>query len=72
RGTIHSFVIMHQPQLPCFDYPLPVVLVELEEGVRIVANMLGATADEVAIGKPVTLDFVEVEPDYILPAFRLA
>lgn len=72
RGTIHSFVVMHQPQLPCFDYPLPVVLVELEEGVRIVANMLGATPDEVAIGRPVTLDFVEVEPDYILPAFRLA
>ncbi len=72
RGTIHSFVIMHQPQLPCFDYPLPVVLVELEEGVRIVANMIGARPEDVAIGKPVTLDFVEVEPGYILPAFRLA
>ena len=72
RGTIHSFVIMHQPQLPGFDYPLPVVLVELEEGVRIVANMIGAKPEDVAIGKAVTLDFVEVEPDYILPAFRLA
>lgn len=72
RGTIHSFVVMHQPRLPCFDYPLPVVLVELEEGVRIVANMIDAAPGDVAIGKPVTLDFVEVEPDYILPAFRLA
>lgn len=72
RGTIHSFVIMHQPQLPGFEYPLPIVLVELEEGVRIVANMIDARPDDVAIGKAVTVDFVEVEPDYVLPAFRLA
>jgi len=72
RGTIHSFVVMHQPRLPGFDYPLPIVLVELEEGVRIVANMLDATVDEVAIGRAVTADFVEVEPGYVLPAFRFA
>jgi len=72
RGTIHSFVVVHQPRLPGFEYPLPVVLVELEEGVRIVANMLGVQPEDVAIGAAVTLDFVEIEPDYILPAFRLA
>lgn len=72
RGTIHSFVVMHHPQLPCFKYPLPVVLVELEEGVRIVANMIDTAVEDVCIGKAVTLDFVEVEPDYVLPAFRLA
>ncbi|AGH50898.1 MULTISPECIES: bifunctional MaoC family dehydratase N-terminal/OB-fold nucleic acid binding domain-containing protein [Sphingomonas] len=72
KGVIHSFVVMHQPQLPCFQYPLPVVLVELEEGVRIVANMIDTAPEDVAIGRAVTLDFVEVEPDYILPAFRLA
>lgn len=72
RGTIHSFVVMHHPQLPCFEYPLPVVLVELEEGVRIIANMIDTPVEDVAIGKAVRLDFVEVEPDYVLPAFRLA
>lgn len=72
RGTIHSFVVMHQPQLPGMDYPLPILLVELEEGTRIVANVLDAKADDIVIGSPVTLDFVEVEPGYVLPAFRLA
>lgn len=72
RGTIHSFVVMHQPKLPGFDYPLPVVLVELEEGVRIVANMIDAKPEDVAIGRAVTADFVEVEPGYVLPAFRLS
>lgn len=72
RGIIHSFVVMHQPQLPGLDYPLPILLVELEEGPRIVANILAAKPADVEIGKPVVLDFVEVEPGYLLPAFRLA
>lgn len=72
RGTIHSFVVMHQPRLPGFEYPLPVVLVELEEGVRIVANMIDAKPEDVTIGRAVKADFVEVEPDYVLPAFRFA
>ena len=72
RGTIHSFVVMHQPRMPGFEYPLPIVLVELEEGVRIIANMIEATPADVAIGRAVTVDFVEVEPGYVLPAFRLA
>ena len=71
RGTIHSFVVMHQPRLPDFDYPLPVVLVELEEGVRIIANLLDADVGDVAIGQAVEVDFIEIEPDYLLPAFRL-
>ncbi|MFD2499308.1 bifunctional MaoC family dehydratase N-terminal/OB-fold nucleic acid binding domain-containing protein [Rhizorhabdus histidinilytica] len=71
-GTIHSFVVMHQPRLPGFDYPLPVVLVELEEGVRIVANMIDAAPEAVEIGRAVVADFVEIEPGYLLPAFRFA
>jgi uncharacterized OB-fold protein/acyl dehydratase len=72
RGTIHSFVVVHQPRMPGFEYPLPVVLVELEEGVRIVANMIDAKPEDVVIGRAVTAEFVEVEPGYVLPAFRLA
>lgn len=72
RGTIHSFVVVHQPRLPGFQYPLSIVLVELEEGVRIVANMIDAAPGDVAIGRAVIADFIEVEPGYVLPAFRLA
>lgn len=71
HGTIHSFAIVHQPQLPGFTYPLPVVLVELEEGVRMTANLLDADIAEIAIGRAVLVDFFEVEPGYLLPGFRL-
>jgi uncharacterized protein len=70
RGAIHSYVIVHQPQLPGFDYPLPVALVELEEGVRLIGNLSGVDATQVRIGQPVAVEFIEVEPGYVLYAFR--
>ncbi len=30
RGTVYSFVVNHYPQVPAFDYPLIVALVEIE------------------------------------------
>jgi uncharacterized protein len=70
RGVVHSYVIVHQPQLPGFTYPLPVVLVQLEEGVRLVGNLSDVVADAVRIGMPVEAEFREVEPGYVLYAFR--
>lgn len=70
RGTIHSFVIVHQGQLPGFTYPLPVALIDLEEGTRVVSNLSGIGVDEVAIGMPVEIEFNEVEPGYVLYAFH--
>jgi hypothetical protein len=63
-------VIVHQPQLPGFSYPLPVALVELEEGVRLIGNLYGFSPDSVRIGTPVEVQFDEVEPGYLLYAFR--
>ena len=71
RGVVHSYVIVHQPQLPGFTYPLPVVLVELEEGVRLLGNLRAVAPAAVCIGMPVQVEFVEVEPGYTLYAFRL-
>lgn len=72
KGTLYSHVTMHQPRLPGFEYPLPVLLVELEEGVRVVVNGIDLPADKLEIGMPLELDFVEVEPGYVLPGFRPA
>lgn len=70
RGIVHSYVIVHQPQLPAFSYPLPVALVELEEGVRLIANLPGVSRERVRIGMPLEVEFAEVEPGYVLYAFH--
>jgi uncharacterized OB-fold protein len=70
RGVLHSYVTVHQPQLPGFTYPLGVALVELEEGVRLLGNVTGIDPGTLRIGLPLEAEFVEVEPGYVLFAFR--
>ena len=70
RGTIYSFVVNHYPQVPAFDYPLVVALVELEEGTRLVANVAGISPGDVAIGMPVVAGFEAFDDDLTLPVFH--
>jgi len=70
KGTVYSFVITHHPQVPAFGYPLPVVLIELEEGTRLVSNLVGVEPDDVEIGMPVEVTFVEFDDELTLPQFR--
>jgi uncharacterized OB-fold protein/acyl dehydratase len=70
RGTVYSFVVNHYPQVPAFDYPLAVGLIELEEGTRLVANVIGIDPGDIRIGMPVEVEWVDHAPDLTLPAFR--
>ncbi len=71
RGTIYSFVVMHHPPIPPFSYPNVVVLVELEEGTRLVSRLVDADQAAVKIGMPVCLAITAPEPGLELPFFRL-
>ena len=70
RGTLYSYVVAHHPRHPAFDYPLLVAVVELAEGTRLISNLVGVAPDDVAIGMPVALDWVQPDPDLTLPVFR--
>lgn len=70
RGTVFSVIVPRYPELPGFAYPYVVALVELDEGVRVVANVRGAAPEAVTIGAPVEL-FFEDHGEFRLPQFRL-
>jgi uncharacterized OB-fold protein len=70
RGTISSFVVHHAPQMPGRELPLTIALVELEEGVRFVADVRGNPQD-LAIGDPVVVDWDEVDDELTLPIWDL-
>ncbi len=70
RGTVYSFVVNHHPQLPAFDYPLPIGLIELEEGTRLVADLVGIDAADVEVGMAVEVEFADHDPDLTLPQFH--
>jgi uncharacterized protein len=73
-GTVYSFVVMHYPEVPPFEYPNPVALVELDEGTRLVAQLVGAERGQIAIGQRVRVEFATVETsdggELALPQFR--
>src|SRR4051794_8065334 len=49
-GTLYSYAILHHPQHPSFDYPVIAALVDLDEGVRVVSNLVGVEPGAVRIG----------------------
>ena len=70
RGLLHSWAIAHYPQVPAFDYPLIVGLVELEEGVRLVSNITGIQTEDLEIGMPLEVDWLDVDNEFILHQFK--
>jgi uncharacterized OB-fold protein len=51
--------------------PLSVATVELDEGVRIIANIIGSNPEEVKIGQRVVLACDHLDGDTPYPAFKL-
>ena len=47
-----------------------IALVELEEGTRIVSNVVGIAAAEIRIGMPVQVEFLEIDENWRIPQFR--
>lgn len=70
RATLYSFVVAHHPRHPAFDYPLVVAVVELEEGTRLITNLVGVEPHDVRIGMPLSLEWLEADPELTLPVFR--
>jgi uncharacterized OB-fold protein len=67
---VHSWVVHHHPPLPGFDLPVTVVLADLAEGVRLVAELADPPPDGVRAGLPVQVEFAAVDDELTLPRFR--
>lgn len=63
EGTVFSYVVHHAPQVPGKELPLVIALVDLDEGVRMVAEMTGP----VEIGDRVTVSWNVVDDELTLP-----
>jgi hypothetical protein len=74
RGAVHTFTVTHQNQAPGFREACPYVLayVELEEGPRLLTNVVGCDPAEVRIGMPVRVDFAPTDGEFPVPVFRPA
>lgn len=70
-GTVYSYTVSRRAPSPEFgdDIPLVVVLVDLDEGYRMMSDLVGADALEVQCGDRVQVTFHETAGGQTLPVF---
>ncbi|MET7896530.1 Zn-ribbon domain-containing OB-fold protein [Streptomyces mirabilis] len=70
RATLHSYTVVHRPRDAAFGYPLAIGLADLDEGVRLVADIDGVDPADLRIGMPLDVVFTEHAHGETLPRLR--
>ncbi len=72
-GRIYSYTVARRAAGPAFkpDVPYVVALVELDEGPRMMTNIVTPDVESVHIDQRVTVHFDEVTPEVTLPKFTV-
>ena len=74
RGKIYTFTVTNQNQAAGFRESLPYVMayVELDEGLKMLTNIVDCPPEQVKIGMPVEVVYEDVTRDVTLAKFRPA
>ena len=73
-GKVYTFTQTNQNGAPGFREALPYIMayVELDEGVKMLTNLVDCRAEDVKIGMPVEVVYEDVTPEVTLAKFRPA
>jgi uncharacterized OB-fold protein len=73
EGTVWTYTVVHKNRSPAVEGKVPyvVVLIELDEGVRVFGNLVECDPEDVEIGTPVKLAFSPAADGQMIPVFRL-
>jgi uncharacterized protein len=71
-GTVYSYSVIHRVFSPEFQDKVPFIvsLIELDEGPRMMTNLIGIDLEQVTTGLKVKVDFRDSIGEYRLPKFR--
>lgn len=71
RGKVFSYVIYHRVYHPGFagEVPYTVALIEIEEGPRMISNIVGVPPEKVVCEMPVQVVFEDIDDRATLPKF---
>ncbi|UCH43604.1 MAG: OB-fold domain-containing protein [Dehalococcoidales bacterium] len=71
-GNVFSWVVFHQVYHRTFadDIPYTVVLIELDQGVRMISSLIDCRMEDIRIGLPVEVVFDDITNEISLPRFR--
>lgn len=74
KGTVYAYSVQHRPANPTMAdrVPYTVALVELDEGIRMMSNIIDCAPDDVSVGMPVTVAWEDLSDGRKLPQFSPA
>ena len=72
KATVHTFTVIHYPQVPGYEYPIIAIIVDLEEGERMASTLTECKPEDVSIGMAVEALIHEDEDGFKIPLFRPA
>jgi uncharacterized protein len=72
RGRVHSWIIPRHPPPIGFAEPPIVALIDLEEGIRLVSNIVGELPERIEAGMNVEVEFEPTVGGQAVPVFRRA
>ena len=72
NGEIFTYTIVRRAPTPAYQADVPYVIahVAMNEGVRMIANLVDLNPDDVTIGQPVRAIYDDVTPDWTLLRFE--
>ena len=72
RGKVYTWTVFHKVYHPAFinDAPYAVVAVELDEGPRMLTNLVDCKLEDIKVDMPVEVTFEDVTGEITLPKFR--
>jgi uncharacterized protein len=68
-GKIYSFTVTYRGPSAAFADPYAIALVELDEGVRVMTNIVGYPLDDIRVEMPVKVTFEDWTPDISIMQF---
>jgi uncharacterized protein len=70
-GTVYSSTVVRRNRNPAFAARVPYVLalIDLDEGVRVMSNVVGCDPADVRVGQRVRVWFEDVDPSHRVPLF---
>jgi uncharacterized protein len=69
RASVYAFTVVHRAPDPSVEVPYVVALVDLEEGARVMTNLVGIDPQDVRVGLPVEVRFRALDDGLALPIF---
>jgi uncharacterized OB-fold protein len=72
RGQVYTFTVVYHATHAAMNDKVPYIsaLIQLEEGPRILTNLVNCSEEDVSVGMPVHVVFEPLTEDITLPQFE--